>query len=198
MKTILITGSILFGIVAISQVIVNKITDDTGTIKYNTLSKKEGYDIRLYPTLVVATTKLKSRSFSKNSSNGFKNIASYIFGGNSSDEQIPMTSPVQMDLGKERKMSFFMPENYKIEDLPEPDNKNVTLSEQEAKTVAVITFSGWANDEIIEQKYLELKTKLLKDGILFQDTYSSLGYNPPYQLINRKNEVIIQLIDYKN
>ena len=37
----------------------------------------------------------------------------------------------------------------------------------------------------------------LNESIEFEDTYSFLGYNPPFQLLNRKNEVIIPLTNYK-
>ena len=64
------------------------------------------------------------------------------------------------------------------------------------KIVASIEFSGWASDSVLEEKFKELKNKLIENKIDFEDNYSYLGYNPPYQLVNRKNEVIIKLINY--
>ena len=169
----------------------------TNTIQFETLETKEGFQIRKYPEITVASTELGSNSYSNNSSIGFRKIASYIFGGNSSNEQIAMTSPVQMNLGSSPTMSFFMPVNIDTKDLPTPNRKDVYLSIQPSKIVAVIAFSGWASDRVLKKQFSLLKEKLKKESIEFDDSYSFLGYNPPYKLINRKNEVIIPLINYK-
>ena len=169
----------------------------TNTIQYEILATKEGFQIRKYPELTVASTELSSNSYSNNSSVGFRKIASYIFGGNSSNEQIAMTSPVQMNLGSSPTMSFFMPGNIDPKDLPTPNRKDVSLSIQPSKIVAVIEFSGWASDKVLKKQFSLLKEKLKKESIEFDDSYSFLGYNPPYKLINRKNEVIIPLTNYK-
>jgi len=108
-----------------------------------------------------------------------------------------MTAPVQMDMGSNPSMSFFMPEGLSVEDLPTPDRKDVSVHIQPSKIVAVIQFSGWASDKVLKEQFNKLKTKLKKEGIEFEDSYSYLGYNPPYKLFNRKNEVIIPLVNYK-
>ena len=171
--------------------------NDVNTISYEVLASKNGYQIRKYPELTVATTELNSRSYSNNSSTGFRKIASYIFGGNSSNQQIAMTSPVQMDMGSEPTMSFFMPGNVDPTELPTPNRKDVVVTVQPSRIVAVIRFSGWASDKVLNKQFKLLKSKLKKESIEFVDSYSFLGYNPPYKLINRKNEVIIPLTDYK-
>jgi len=171
--------------------------NDVNTISYEVLASENGYQIRKYPELTVATTELNSRSYSNNSSTGFRKIASYIFGGNSSNQQIAMTSPVQMDMGSEPTMSFFMPGNLDPTELPTPNRKDVVVTVQPSRIVAVIRFSGWASDKVLNKQFKLLKSKLKKESIEFVDSYSFLGYNPPYKLINRKNEVIIPLTDYK-
>jgi hypothetical protein len=197
MKYFLITLFVLIITCVIAQVVITKNTSDTGSIPYETLEVFDEFEIRQYPQLAVASTQLDENSYDENSSIGFRRIASYIFGGNSNKSQISMTSPVQMEMGGNSKMSFFMPPNMKLEDLPQPNNTQVVLQLQPSKTYAVISFSGWASDDILEEKHNELKTALVKKEIIFQEGYSYLGYNPPYQLINRKNEVIIELLDYK-
>lgn len=196
MKYVVLSTFILVAIIAISQIIVSKNSSETNTIEYETLAIKDGFQIRKYPKLTVASTELKSRSYSNNSSTGFRKIASYIFGGNSSDQQIAMTSPVQMDMGKEPTMSFFMPGYMEPKDYPTPNNKEVMIHTQPSKIVAVIEFSGWASDEVLQKQFNKLKSKLRKNSIEFEDSFSYLGYNPPYQVLNRKNEVIISLINY--
>ena len=108
-----------------------------------------------------------------------------------------MTSPVQMNFGSSPTMSFFMPVNIDSKDLPTPNRKDVSLSIQPSIIVAVIEFSGWASDRVLKKQFSHLKEKLKKESIEFEDSYSFLGYHPPYKLINRKNEVIIPLTNYK-
>jgi hypothetical protein len=187
---------ILVATIVVSQIYVTKNTDDTKTIDYEVLAVKDGFEIRKYPELTVASTDLSGNSYSGNSSMGFRKIASYIFGGNSNNQQIAMTSPVQMEMGNEPTMSFFMPSNMELEDLPSPKRSDVNLHIQPSQTVAVIEFSGWASDKVLKEKFNELKKKLKKENIDFEDSYSYLGYNPPYQLTNRRNEVIIPLVNY--
>ncbi|MFT5777986.1 MAG: hypothetical protein ACI837_000934 [Crocinitomicaceae bacterium] len=209
MKYILFSSFILLVTIVISQRNSSNANDETlelnepsvgnetNTIEYQTLATKDGFEIREYPELTVATTVLNSNSYSGNSGIGFRKIASYIFGGNSSNEQIAMTSPVQMDMGSEPTMSFFMPGNLAPTELPTPNRKDVVVTVQSSKIVAVIAFSGWASDKVLIKQFNLLKSKLKKESIEFDDSYSFLGYNPPYKLINRKNEVIIPLRNYK-
>ena len=207
MKYLIFIGFIFLVSIAISQSFTakesnkdqKKATEDiVHTIDYKVLASRDGFQIRQYPELTVATTELNSNSYANNSSTGFRKIASYIFGGNSSKEQIAMTSPVQMDMGSQPTMSFFMPENAEPSELPIPDRNDVIIEVQAPKIVAVIEFSGWASDKVLEQQFKLLKSKLDKESIDFENTYSFLGYNPPYKLFNRKNEVIIQLTQYQN
>ena len=207
MKFFLLTSFVLIITIVISQSLNSErsrtiqkdtLSNETGTINYEVLESKDGFEIRKYPELTVATTELNSSSYSDNSRVGFRKIASYIFGGNSSKEQIAMTSPVQMDMGSEPSMSFFMPGNSDPSDLPDPNRNDVIVTLQPSQVVAVIEFSGWASDDVLSKQFSLLKSKLKKNSIAFENTYSYLGYNPPYKLINRRNEVIIPLKNYNN
>jgi hypothetical protein len=196
MKYILLSLFILIITFVIAQGFIAKNTSNTGQIPYNTLATFENFEIRFYPELTVASTALPQNGYSENSRLGFRKIAGYIFGGNSTNTQISMTSPVQMKMDNDASMSFYMPPTMNIADLPTPNNAQVLVEQQPSKTVAVIRFSGWASDQTLEEKYQELKRLLEENNIDFKDSYEYLGYNPPYQLINRVNEVTIELVDY--
>ena len=199
MKYFLFFAFILLVTIVISQKYSSgENPEDAQSVDYETLEARNGFQIRKYPELTVATTVFNSSSYSDNSGIGFRKIASYIFGGNSSNEKIAMTSPVQMDMGPKPTMSFFMPGNVAPKELPTPNRKDVFVTIQPSKTVAVIAFSGWASDKELAKQFNLLKSKLRAESLEFDDSYSFLGYNPPYKLINRKNEVIIPLINYKN
>jgi len=62
--------------------------EEVSTISFKVLAAQDGYQIRQYPELTVASTDLNTNTYSNNSSTGFRKIASYIFGGNSSKEGI--------------------------------------------------------------------------------------------------------------
>ena len=182
--------------VVISQAITSKKTADTGTIPYKTLDTFDEFEIRLYDQTTVATTTFEGRGYSRNASEGFRRIASYIFGGNDESKQIAMTSPVQMSMGENESMSFYMPPQMTMDDLPNPTNPYVTVHTQPARIVAVMPFGGWASDKVIKNKYNRLCFLLNEHGIDFIEGVDYFGYNPPYQVINRLNEVVIELPGY--
>ena len=92
---------------------------------YETIQVIENIEIRKYDEQIIAS------HFSKdNSNNNFSILANYIFGNNSKSETIGMTSPVIIDK-KTNKMSFIMPERYKISSLPVPTNKEILIDIKE-------------------------------------------------------------------
>ena len=58
--------------------------------------------------------------------------------------------------------------------------------------MAAITFGGWASDEKIEKYKQQLKAALTAAGITYTNRFYFLGYNPPFEIINRKNEIIVE------
>ena len=77
------------------------------------------------------------------------------------------------------------------DNLPSPDNVNVIIETVDAEYVAVITFGGFANESTINENKALLATALKKKGIVYHGNFRYLGYNPPYQLVGRRNEVIV-------
>ena len=67
---------------------------------------------------------------------------------------------------------------------------------KEGCIMAAIRFGGWANDNKIEIYMNKLKEALMKAGLKHKDNFSYFGYNPPYELINRRNEVVVELTDF--
>jgi hypothetical protein len=61
------------------------------------------------------------------------------------------------------------------------------------KKMAAITFGGWANDKKIEQYKAKLISVLAENNIKHNNTFSVLGYNPPYEVLFRRNEIIVEL-----
>jgi effector-binding domain-containing protein len=127
------------------------------------------------------------------SSKGFSILAGYIFGGNEKQEKIAMTAPVSMSLEDSITMMFMVPKSYKKDELPEPNQRQIEFVEMPAKRMAAIRFSGWANDEKIEKYKQKLIKALEKEGVNYTNKFYFFGYNAPFEVVNRRNEVVIEL-----
>jgi hypothetical protein len=186
-------GAIGLGI--FSQVKTNKMVTNTETPNYAVLKSYDKFEVRKYPKMILATTKLGGDSYAKNSSKGFRNLANYIFGGNDENKQISMTSPVIASIEVTMTMSFIIPSQYNLNELPIPNNNNVEIEVQSERLMAIISFSGFANDYDIKYYTKILKEELIKEGITADGKIFFLGYDPPLKLFSRTNEVAIELTE---
>ncbi len=160
--------------------------------KYRVVKTEKGFELRYYPPATFATVKSSAKSYRELSGSGFRKIAGYIFGDNESSTKIAMTSPVHMDINeKESSMSFVMPSNYYVKSLPKPNDARVEIHQTPGEYAAVIEFGGFANDASIRKHAEELKQLLDQKGIKTIGNFRYLGYNPPYQIIARKNEIVV-------
>jgi len=193
MNKVFIILAVIIGIFFLSQLIMSFQSDKIETPKYTVLKKYDEFEIRQYDSMIIAQTILPSSSYDASSSMGFRRVASYIFGGNDKNESISMTSPVFMEMGENTKMAFVMPKNYKLEELPKPNSGDVQLIVIEPKKYAVIKFSGYASDEKIKEKSQELQNLISREKLTKVGTFQYLGYNPPWKVIGRKNEIAVEI-----
>jgi hypothetical protein len=162
--------------------------------KYEVLQKEGNFEIRLYPIAIQASTKMKTAKYSESASMGFRKLAGYIFGGNSGEKKIAMTSPVEISMGDEKsEMSFTMPSQMKLSDLPEPNDKNIFFKETPEEFTASISFGGYASDTKIQDKINELKKILSQKNLKTIGAFKYLGYNSPFRIIGRRNEIIVPI-----
>lgn len=155
--------------------------------------KYKEFEIRSYETTLFTSVELSATGYKHSSGKGFSILAGYIFGNNERNEKIAMTSPVSMSLGDSMTMMFMVPKKYKKEMLPKPNLSGIEFKEEPAKTVAAIRFSGWANDSKLEKYKQHLKAALDAEGIKYSNQFYFFGYNAPYEVFNRKNEVVVEL-----
>ena len=106
-----------------------------------------------------------------------------------------MTAPVVMNLGKESSMYFVMPRAYSLESLPKPLSSRVQVVEEGPKTLAVLAFSGYASDAKIREKCALLKQVLQENGVVTRGDFMYMGYNAPWDLVNRRNEVAVLVVE---
>lgn len=193
MKIILITlGVLVLGFV-ILQIWAMSGQRNIETYPYTVEEEYDNFEIRSYEARLFTSVKLDTKDYEEGSSKGFSVLAGYIFGGNEKNEKIAMTSPVAMSLEDSMTMMFMVPEKYDKESLPSPNQSQITFKEEPAKKVAAISFGGWANDEKIEKHKQQLTDALDAEGIPYTNRFYFLGYNAPYEMINRRNEVIVEL-----
>ena len=163
--------------------------------KYPFVVKKkyDQFEIRSYEATLFISVKLSTKGYKNSSSKGFSILAGYIFGNNERNEKISMTSPVSMSLEDSMTMMFMVPKKLNKDLLPKPNQSGIEFKEEPAKLLAAISFSGWADDTKIEKYKQMLKAALDAEGIKYSNQFYFFGYNPPYEVINRKNEVLVEL-----
>lgn len=178
--------------------------------EYSVLKKEGVYEIRNYPSHIVAQTTV-SGSYNDATSEGFTIVAGYIFGGNTKKESIAMTAPVTIkaeisekiamtapvvirEEGDSRVVSFGIPKSYTLKTLPVPTDPRVKLVEVPEKKFAVLQFSGYRTDERIKRTEKKLLEALASDAVATVGTPFYAGYNapgtPPWMT---KNEVLIEI-----
>jgi hypothetical protein len=163
--------------------------------KYRVVFKDAELEIRFYPEATMATVYSEASNYKGAANSGFRKLARFIFGGNEQNQGIAMTAPVRMNMSeKGSEMSFVMPEKYNESSLPTPKDKTINIHKSAPQYVAVISFGGYANDEKINSFRQKLTEILNHKNIKIAGAYSYLGYNAPYQIIARTNEIIIPVV----
>jgi hypothetical protein len=189
----LISLLVIAAVFLVFQLVVSMTTSDIETPKYKVLKKYPRFELRQYESMMLATTNLGPASYDEKASEGFRTVASYIFGKNKSNEKIAMTAPVIYHADSLSTLSFVVPRSKTEESMPVPIDSNLTFVVQAPKLLAVLDFGGFINDEKLAARMAELKKALLKEGFQIKGKGYFFGYNPPWQLIGRKNEVAFEL-----
>jgi hypothetical protein len=188
------TFNIIFLLFIIIQSHTNIAMAKTEEQKYRVIKSEKEFEIRFYPAAIIATIYSDADSYKELSGSGFRKLAGYIFGGNESDTKISMTSPVHMDINNTKSsMSFVMPSLYNKENLPKPDDSNVILETTKDEYVAAIRFSGYASDDDIRVYSEKLRKLLIENKISYYGNFRYLGYDSPFRLTGRRNEIIVSV-----
>jgi hypothetical protein len=194
MKNIIIIASISIIVIIIFLTSIIMAVNKTEEQKYTLILKEKEFEIRFYPATLVATIKSSAKSYKELSGPGFNKLASYIFGGNETKKSISMTSPVHMDINDTlSSMSFIMPSAYNESNLPKPNNPDVIIKKTSDEYVAALRFGGYASDKDLKFYSQKLENLLKEKGITTIGNYRFLGYNPPFQPIGRRNEIIVRI-----
>lgn len=163
--------------------------------EYSVIEKREGYEVRLYAPYVIAAAEVEG-NFQESIEKGFTIVAGYIFGGNTAKSKIAMTAPVQetkavkiamtapvleTSAGTDlRRISFVMPKEYTMENLPTPDDSRVQLLQIPERKVAVLRFSWSSDAQTVAKKKIEFSERLKNDGFTQLGEPEAAFYNPPW------------------
>jgi len=194
MKIALMIVGIIAAVFIVFQIYTTMSTSKSETQAYKVIQIEKEFEIRHYPSATMALVTSSLKSYRELGNTGFRKLAGYIFGGNKENKRIAMTSPVHMEISDTvSSMSFVMPTNYNKDNLPQPNNSEIKIKVSEPEYVAALQFGGFATTSRIEKHKAQLK-KLLEDkGISYYGNFRYLGYNPPFQLFGRRNEVIVAI-----
>jgi hypothetical protein len=192
----------------------------TGTVmateepQFSILEKTPPFELRSYAPMILAEVKVEG-NLDEASSQGFRLIAAYIFGQNQVSEKIAMTSPVVVEGQAPQSakiamtspvtiesnagqwtISFVMPAEYTMESLPKPLNSKVQLRQIPAVKRAVISFTGFYNENKIAERTLELEEWMKSKNLQGTGAPKFARYNPPWTLpFMRRNEIMIDIRD---
>jgi hypothetical protein len=179
---------------ALFQTYLSGTGNKTNVQSYNLIRLGGDYEIRYYPSAMMATIQSSEKSYKALSRAGFGKLANFIFGNNSRKQKIAMTTPVHLQVNADSSsICFVMPSMYNKENIPQPIDPKVLITYSPNEYVAAVKFSGFANDEKINYYIKILKQSLKENSITYTGDFSFLGYSPPYQLFDRKNEVIVNI-----
>jgi DNA gyrase inhibitor GyrI len=175
---------------------------------YKLVTSKGNIEIRDYPPMILAEVEVSGER-KQAIKEGFKILADYIFGNNTSNKKKEMTTPVTNELSEKIAMTapviqkqhkdkwkvrFVMPKKYNLETLPKPNSKDVVLIPLPARRFAVIRFSGFADDENIMLHTEQLESFILAEKLKPIEGPNLAFYNPPWTLpFLRRNEVMIEI-----
>ncbi|KAI5610941.1 heme-binding protein 2, partial [Silurus asotus] len=160
-------------------------------------SKGDDYEVRTYHTTQWMSTTVSGMEQDEALSTGFRRLFKYIQGNNEKQVTVDMTAPVtslinpgeQPSCESSVTVSFYLPEAHQAEP-PNPSIPEIFVETRKDFTVFVRTFGGFANSQNTHDELLKLIESLKRDGMSFKEApYYRVGYDSPFKLVNRKNEV---------
>lgn len=179
---------------------------DTEEPRYQLIATAGQAQIRRYAPRLAASVSVPGDEITARSA-GFRILAGYIFGANTTSTSISMTAPVaqasttiamtapvaqtQTPEG-EWVVSFYMPSRYTLATLPRPLNPQIRLHEVGAQTEAVYTFSGTPSAVAVSKAQALLISQLAGSPWTATAAPTAQFYDPPWTLPwLRRNEVTV-------
>lgn len=147
----------------------------------------------------VSTVVLDVKSYEGAVAKGFWRLFRYISGENEQEQKVEMTAPVRVKVlpgqgpacESNFTISFFIPSEFQA-DPPKPTNPDVAVTASAAMDVYVWGFGGWATGNKYVSHASDLVQQLTDGGYkVEEDFFYTAGYDSPFRVLNRHNEVWI-------
>jgi len=194
MKAGMITILVLIILLTAVSMAVHAYNNHVERQKYTVSRIEKGFEIRFYPKALMATVVTPLNKDNNVRNNNFRRLAGYIFGGNKESKTFAMTAPVHMEQDAHTsKMSFVLPSGTQLNDLPNPNDSSVKFNYSDEGYYGALRFGGFSSEKRIRRKEAELKAMLLKAGYETIGNFTYLGYNAPWDIINRENDIIVKI-----
>jgi hypothetical protein len=160
--------------------------------RYSVVVRDGAFEVRHYPAALLVSVQAPDTGYRAAANPSFRRLAGYIFGGNEDSLSIAMTAPVHMERGAEgSRMSFVLPAAMTMDSLPAPNDPGVSFGQFPESHMAALRFGGFSDDAILRVKEAELLAACRQRGLEVTGPVRSLGYDPPWQLVGRRNEVAV-------
>lgn len=190
----------------IAQILQVHSTPDLETPAYLILKRFASYEVREYPGMVLAEADMALAASSSDTlktltsaAAAFQTLSGYIFGANSTNTKMAMTTPVFTELTDVRPstMQFVVPSSSRGA-LPVPRATAVSLKDEDVALYAVRKFNGIATQQTAREVADALRADLVKDGVLHASGFKMAVYNDPSTpAFFRRNEVLIKVLEFE-
>ena len=196
--------------IALSACSVVGIRSGTEEPRYTVVQTEGPLEIRAYGPRLAAETEVSGTEDSTRS-DGFRRIARYIFGANSTKGSIAMTAPVAQEggshpiamtapVGQDQtapgvwRIRFFMPAEYTADSLPRPEDPAVKIVTVPAETYGVYRYTGSISPEATAAADRALLDRLRGTGWSPAGQTIAWFYDPPWTLpFLRRNEAAVMV-----
>ena len=170
-----------------------------------TLALQEGvFELRDYARRIVAEVTVRG-DFRAAGQNGFRQLAAYIFGANSSGRKIAMTAPVTRIAATAPEaqgledpdwlVRFALPSSFALSALPRPTDPSVMLRDLPPDRFAVLCFSGMGGAVQVREETAKLLATAKARGLVSIGPVSVASYSPPWTpWFLRRNEVMLPVV----
>ncbi|CAH8587124.1 unnamed protein product [Schistosoma guineensis] len=158
---------------------------------------QEKVELREYNSLRWVCAMSHESSMDKASKECFWKLFRYIGGKNAQKVKVPMTAPVTIESKPDNQsvmkrcftMGFYIPEAFQSNP-PAPTEDGVFIETRPAMKVYCWTYSGFSNNDKALNNARKLGESLDQLGLKYiPDPFYFAGYDSPFKLINRRNEI---------
>ncbi|XP_045211756.2 heme-binding protein 2-like, partial [Mercenaria mercenaria] len=165
--------------------------------RFTVIETFKTYELRKYAPSMWVSTQIKKMDFTEQDRKElFDKLFYYISGNNTEHMKIPMTAPVVEtvlhgqgpDCESTFTFQFMIPFDLQ-KSPPQPTAQDINITTMPEMSVYVRVFGGYLNGTDIQNNIIKLSEDINDSSKYIANPYYSAGYDNPFQILNRHNEV---------